>query len=478
MGHLLSYSLLSGLCLLLLFATYRIFLSQENQPRYNRIILLAIYAVSFSVIPLMQLLRELSLSTDVAPGAIGEVSARAIAAVAEPASGPNATPLIWIYMAGMAVAAAGTLKTWLTLIRMVRSGHRLKISGLTIVITDREGIAPFSWLNRIVISRSDYEGPDSAIVIHERAHVARRHWADLLIAQIVCIFNWFNPAAWLMRDELMLVHEYQADMAVIEHGSDPREYQMLLIKKAVGARFPSLANSLNHSKLKKRITMMYKAKSGVGSRLKALTLAPALMLALAIASIPAVSAAATAIGHSGISIGKGSENLPQNETLAKNFKVKAIINKGIMTTVVIEGNNLGNSLSTGEATLSNALVTYQATAMQTDMIDGAAIIKADFPVAGQYDGTEVSITCNGERLTFPLDGVEVEKAPIGSSQASAGGEPKINAYINSPGALPGYRIFVDGKEIDPSSLEKFDNDDIESVTVNRPDMTMIITLKK
>lgn len=82
-------------------------------------------------------------------------------------------------------------------------------------------------------------------------HVRSRHWIDLLIAQAVCVVNWFNPAAWLMRDELMLVHEYQADMAVIDHGHDPQEYQMLLIKKAVGSRFPSLANSLNHSKLKK-----------------------------------------------------------------------------------------------------------------------------------------------------------------------------------------------------------------------------------
>ena len=63
---------------------------------------------------------------------------------------------------------------------------------------------------------------------------------DLLIAQTVCIVNWFNPAAWLMRDELMLLHEYQADMAVIDRGLDRHGYQMLLIRKAAGARFPSL----------------------------------------------------------------------------------------------------------------------------------------------------------------------------------------------------------------------------------------------
>lgn len=125
---------------------------------------------------------------------------------------------------------------------------------------------------------------------HELRHVTGHHWADLLIAQIVCIINWFNPAAWLMRDELMLVHEYEADLSVIEGGFDPQQYQMLLIKKAVGARFPSLANSLNHSKLKKRITMMYNQKSSASRRLRGLALVPALAAAIAVTNIDAVAA--------------------------------------------------------------------------------------------------------------------------------------------------------------------------------------------
>ena len=123
-----------------------------------------------------------------------------------------------------------------------------------------------------------------------------------MLAQIVCIVNWFNPVAWLMRDELMLVHEYQADMAVIDGGHNPENYQILLIKKAVGARFTSLANSLNHSKLKKRITMMYKEKSGVGSHWKALALVPMFAFALGVVSIPAVRATVSTIRNSDITM--------------------------------------------------------------------------------------------------------------------------------------------------------------------------------
>lgn len=93
-----------------------------------------------------------------------------------------------------------------------------------------------------------------------------------------------------MLDELRSVHEYQADMAVIADGHDVRAYQMLLIKKAVGQSFPVLANSLNHSKLKKRITMMYNQKSSASCRLRGLALVPALAAAIAVTNIDAVAA--------------------------------------------------------------------------------------------------------------------------------------------------------------------------------------------
>ena len=192
---------------------------------------------------------------------------------------------------------------------------------------------------------------------------------DLLIAQAVCIVNWFNPAAWLMRDELMLVHEYQADMAVIDRGHDAQEYQMLLIKKAVGARFPSLANSLNHSKLKKLITMMYKAKSGAGRKWKALALVPALALALGLTGVPVVRAAVSTIGTLKVSDGKSSENPSDNKTSVPHLKVKSINNNDGKTTVEIRGEGLGNSLTVSGGTFTTKGKTYEARSLNCSMTD-------------------------------------------------------------------------------------------------------------
>ena len=182
-----------------------------------------------------------------------------------------------------------------------------------------------------------------------------------------------------MRDELMLIHEYQADMAVITGGHNPQEYQTLLIKKAVGARFPSLANSLNHSKLKKRITMMYKEKSGAKGQWKALALVPMFALALGVVSIPAVRATVSTISRSEVSVGKVNENNAIESSTVRIFKVTDISNDGDETTVVVKGENVGNNLSVSGAVLTNNDKNYGASAMECNMVDGEAVIKTKYP---------------------------------------------------------------------------------------------------
>ena len=132
----------------------------------------------------------------------------------------------------------------------------------------RQAIAPFSWMKYIVISRKDLEENGREILIHEAAHIRHRHSIDLLIANVCVFFQWFNPGAWLLKQELQNIHEYEADETVINEGVNAKDYQLLLIKKAVGTRLYSMANSFNHSKLKKRITMMLKEKSSPWARMK------------------------------------------------------------------------------------------------------------------------------------------------------------------------------------------------------------------
>ncbi len=150
-------------------------------------------------------------------------------------------------------------------------------------------LSPFSWMNYIVISRSDLHTLGREIILHEMAHIKSRHSWDILLLNMVIALQWFNPAIWLSKSSMQQLHEYWADEMVLQGGINAKEYQLLLIKKAVGSRLYSIANSLNHSNLKKRITMMLKKKSNRMSTLKYLYALPVALGAVVLLSSEAIA---------------------------------------------------------------------------------------------------------------------------------------------------------------------------------------------
>ena len=161
----------------------------------------------------------------------------------------------------------------------MRQGTPKLVDGIHLILTDQP-VAPFSWMQTIVISRKDFEESGIEIMTHEMAHIKARHSIDLLISEICILFHWFNPSVWLLRQELQNIHEYEADEAVLDSGVDARQYQLLLIRKAAGGRWYSVANSFNHSKLKNRITMMLRKRSSRWAGARVLFLLPLTGLAL------------------------------------------------------------------------------------------------------------------------------------------------------------------------------------------------------
>ena len=470
MGNLLAYSMASGLVMLAMYLAYRLFLAQDNQHSFNRGVLLSVYLVAFTAYPVYHFFEKHSTPAETmfTDGGVDAAILTASAAASPPVWG---TVLIWIYLVGMAAVATRTLATWIRIVRVIRSGKKTREERYTLVTMDSDRIAPFSWMHYIVISQKDLERDHSAIISHELKHLRSHHWIDLFIAQAVCIINWFNPAAWLMRDELMLVHEYQADMAVIENGHNPQEYQMLLIKKAVGARFPSLANSINHSKLKKRITMMYKSKSGAGRKMKALALVPMVALAFGVASVPAVKAAVSTISSSKVTIakgsevtvGKGSENLSEDQ----KFRVTYLDNDGDKTTLIVKGEGLGNNLTVSGGTFSNKGNTYQAKSLNCKMTDGGAEITAVFPFSDNYENASVTLTINGEDVKLDLE--DFLKKPQLKYHAVSNDETHIviSDDDNIQTIYEKIDIYLDGKKISKEEMDALNPVSIASITINK-----------
>ena len=318
MGAFTSYTFVAGLVLLSLYLVYKWLLANEKQPLFNRCVLLGTYVVS-ALVPAFVFSGIGVQPYIVGETVAGELQMLGVTAATEPAASAWTDKLpalaVGVYLAGVAVMTIFTLVSWCRLALTVRHGQRIKKGRYTLVLLEDCRLSPFSWMHYIVMGREDYDTAGEMIMAHEMKHIDCRHPIDLVVGQLGIIFLWYNPASWLMLDELRSVHEYQADMAVIADGHDVRAYQMLLIKKAVGQSFPVLANSLNNSKLKKRITMMLKSSTSKSRRVRALALVPAVAVALAVVNLPFVSCGIDSVSD----VGKDSEKIPADEMSPKAY---------------------------------------------------------------------------------------------------------------------------------------------------------------
>ena len=296
MGVFFIYILKSSVCLVLFYLFFRLLLSKETFHRFNRMALLGVLFFSL-LIPCIEVTTRHQVEVQQAVLSIEqlllmaelEASPANVGAVQETSAISWVQVVLLVYLAGILFLACRNIYSLICLFRLVHSGKHEKLEkGVTLVVHNQE-IAPFSWMKYIVISRKDLEENGREILIHEMAHIHHRHSVDLLVADICIFFQWFNPGAWLLKQELQNVHEYEADETVINEGVNAKEYQLLLIKKAVGTRLYSMANSFNHSKLKKRITMMLKEKSNPWARLKYLYVLPLAAIAVTAFARPEIS---------------------------------------------------------------------------------------------------------------------------------------------------------------------------------------------
>ncbi|MBO4446695.1 MAG: M56 family metallopeptidase [Bacteroidales bacterium] len=182
--------------------------------------------------------------------------------------------LLGVYLAGVLITLALFGRSALKTGRLIRRGKETEREGCRLVLLEDE-IPSFSWGRRVVMNRNDLaENP--AIFTHERMHVQCRHTLDLLLILPIQLLFWWNPLVWITREELRLLHEYQADEGVIQNGIDATQYQLLLVRKAVGEDRFTLASGFLHAKLKNRITMMLKPNSSSWMRWSYLALIPVL----------------------------------------------------------------------------------------------------------------------------------------------------------------------------------------------------------
>lgn len=267
----LNYWIRVALAMAAMYLTFKVFMSRENFHALNRIIILASVALSF-VLPLLKLpaFSNTNNGEDVTPDAtvgLGGIVAE-FAGETESFSVWNYVP--YIFAAGAAVFFLRFLVSTVSIAVKAVAGEKITLkTGVKLIISEAVK-SPVSWLRYIFMNRRDLDENRREILVHETAHIRYGHSIDLIFMDLACCLQWFNPAVWLFRKELCAVHEFQADKAVLAEGFNEKEYQTLLIKKAAGRKWSSVASSLNHSNLKLRFTMMSNQRKSAAATFKAL----------------------------------------------------------------------------------------------------------------------------------------------------------------------------------------------------------------
>ena len=271
MTTVLLYIARGGLYLGLFYAFYLLVMRRTTFFRLNRVLLLA---GSY----LCLLLPFIRLRTETAEVIVSDLTIVGVGEAAESttvsASVPWREVLLAVYVAGALVTLIIYMVSSWKMGRLIRNGNASALDDCRLVLLESEAPS-FSWGRTVVMSRKDMQ-ENPAILTHERMHVKCRHSLDLILFLPLQILFWWNPLVWITREELRLLHEYEADEGVIKKGIDATQYQLLLVRKAVGEHRFSLASGFQHAKVKNRITMMLKKSSSRWVRWSYLAVIPVL----------------------------------------------------------------------------------------------------------------------------------------------------------------------------------------------------------
>ena len=262
------------------YLVYFLFLSSDTNYLRNRVFLLSSALLSF-MLPLVTLgiseqsgifylgknLSEIFVIGD-KPGSGNIVDGYGLSGIM--------TIILKIYFSGVLLF---TLKLLFDIVSLAFLIIRHREKDNNIIRFSGFNTAGFSAIGYIFINQSVLPEEEKEIILHERNHLKHLHFFDIVLVEIIKIFQWFNPVIYLFNRSLRAIHEYQADEGCIKSGMTLTGYQNLLITHLMKSKIFVTSNSFsNPSLIRKRMVMMSKSKSGYGSSLKLLLVVPVILL--------------------------------------------------------------------------------------------------------------------------------------------------------------------------------------------------------
>ena len=286
------YLIKINVALVLLYGFYRLTVSRDTFFGLRRLTLWLIYAVALMV-PALNL--EYWVRDTPTMESMANVYADTfypVVVVKAQASGITwMDMLLGIYWVGVAVLSLRLVWQLFSIIRLVVISRKQEVEGITVHLLKGEG-SPFSFFRWVFMYPSTLEGRQlHEVMVHECTHVSGHHSLDTLFSELFSIACWFNPFAWLMKQEVRMNLEYLADESVLSDGNARKSYQYHLLGLAYRQPNEStkIANNFNLLPLKKRIKMMNKRRTSEIGKAKYLLFAPLAGVLLMVSNIESVA---------------------------------------------------------------------------------------------------------------------------------------------------------------------------------------------
>ena len=169
--------------------------------------------------------------------------------------------LFFLYGIGCFVFSIRFLIHLFSLFKLFRKAHLEQRDGYCLAFCQEE-LSPFAFGRTIFLSEALLQSAELELILtHELAHVRQRHTLDILAAELMLVWQWFNPGAWLYRRLVETNLEYLADRCVLQQQWDKKQYQLSLLNWLNASISNRLSTSYNFSLLKERIMMMNRKPS-------------------------------------------------------------------------------------------------------------------------------------------------------------------------------------------------------------------------
>ena len=186
--------------------------------------------------------------------------------------------LLGVYSLGILFFGMRFLIQLGSLIRFIIQYPKKKQNGYVFIEADAS-TSPFSFFNYIIYPKNGFNRQElEQIIEHEKVHASQHHSIDILLSQLLIIFNWFNPLAWLYHIEIQKNLEFIADQGAQQGLKTKSSYQYLLLKTMTPNYSLALTSNFYNSLIKKRINMLHKNKSGNMMYFKFMFIIPVLII--------------------------------------------------------------------------------------------------------------------------------------------------------------------------------------------------------